>query len=609
MWQQFLQDARVGKPVYITRVHEAFARLPEARSETIVCVVDLMDADGRRAFTLRIPALAGLSHDELRFVTDYFNGEIYNILSSLGGRRVTFYLDTAKPALVRFANGPAAAFCVDRARHARTGYGRAINVIDRMIAAVRPGEPPFDFALEDIARLPPLAASPRARTDTMALFRACTVGLEGQAIVGIDVGGTDIKAVLVVDGRIVDYKEYDWFPASFTRSLQLIEPICLIARLLAARLAVERSGDARRAGWLATIAEALDKDASDAVMERVLRDLDSAGLATDARFDAIGLCFPDVVVRNKIVGGEVYKTRGIRNNPEIDYEADFAQLTRLDERLRDHVRPGGGVHIINDGPMAAFTAAVEMAFSGDAGKVAGGVFAHTLGTELGTGWIDESGAIPDIPLEVYNFVIDLGSWPERAFESDDLRSVNNFNTQLPGTLQKYCSQSGVFRLAMKYFPGERPDLFGELVKLGYIVERGSSGMTGYYVPTEPIDQRKPFLEHMMRLPARENDETNAKIWREIGEALAVTQLECQRILEPGCDERFLFGRLVKNPRCFALIVEGARRIKRDAAFTVAGTGMANTPLMKALESHPQYTVAQFAQAIGAVYFANRHAHQ
>ena len=40
---------------------------------------------------------------------------------------------TGKPALVRFVSGPAAAFCVDRARHARTGYGRAINVIDRMI--------------------------------------------------------------------------------------------------------------------------------------------------------------------------------------------------------------------------------------------------------------------------------------------------------------------------------------------------------------------------------------------------------------------------------------------------------------------------------------------
>jgi hypothetical protein len=34
--------------------------------------------------------------------------------------------------------------------------------------------------------------------------------------------------------------------------------------------------------------------------------------------------------------------------------------------------------------------------------------------------------------------------------------------------------------------------------------------------------------------------------------------------------------------------------------------MANTPLMKQLDSHPEFTVAQFAQAIGAVYFANSH---
>jgi hypothetical protein len=39
---------------------------------------------------------------------------------------------------------------------------------------------------------------------------------------------------------------------------------------------------------------------------------------------------------------------------------------------------------------------------------------------------------------------------------------------------------------------------------------------------------------------------------------------------------------------------------------MAGTGMANTPLMKQLERHPELTVAQFAQAIGAVYFANSH---
>lgn len=602
--QALLEDARAGKPVYITTVHHVFDGLHHAESERIVCVVDLMDQDGRTAYELRIPSLDRCDAEALAFVRDYLHAEIYNILSSIGGRRMTLYVDTGKAALMKLVGGLDEAFCVDRQRKSRAGYGRAVNVIDRMIGAVRPGEPSFRFVFNDLSQLPALPGGERRRVDTMAFFKSCTEDLSGRAFAGIDVGGTDIKAVLVVDGVVVDYKEYDWFPANFTRSAQLVEPICLIARLLQARLAIHRLPGNPQETYLPVIARAMDKDASDEQMRKVLRELAKSGLHTDARLTAIGLCFPDVVVKNKIVGGEVYKTRGIRNNPEIDYETDFAQLTHLDDRLRASVVPGGAVRIINDGPMASFTAAVEMAFSGDAAKVRDGVFAHTLGTELGTGWITESGSIPDIPLEVYNFIIDLGSWPERAFEPDDLRSVNNFNTGLPGTLQKYCSQSGIFRLALKYFPTERPDLFAELKEKGYVVSQSPAGRDGYYVPTEPIDQRKPFLEHMMRLPDRERDETNAKIWREIGEALAVTLLESKRILDPGTDERFLFGRLVKNPTCFDLMVEGARRVKPDIALLVAGTGMAYTPLMKQLEAHPHFTVAQFAQAIGAVYYAN-----
>ena len=236
--------------------------------------------------------------------------------------------------------------------------------------------------------------------------------------------------------------------------------------------------------------------------------------------------------------------------------------------------------------------------------MARGVFAHTLGTELGTGWVTETGAIPDIPLEVYNFIIDLGCWPERAFEPDDLRSLNNFNTGLPGTLQKYCSLSGVFRLALKRFPSERPDLLRELEEKGFVERRTADGTESWYVPTEPLDQRKPFLEHMMKLADRERDDTDREIWREIGKSLAVTLLETRRILEPGTDRRFLFGRLVKNATCFDLMVEGARSIDPGILLVVAGTGMANTPLMRQLKGHPHVTVAQFAQAIGAVYFAN-----
>jgi hypothetical protein len=603
-----IADAAAGKPVYITRIHELFAALPPERSDRLVAVIDLLAVDDKKAWELRIPRLELCTAREQTFVREYFYAEIYNILSSIGARSMTVFAAHASREAGDLARSLNEAFCVDEPRNRRSGYGRAINVLDRMMAAIRPGEPRFRFVVDELSHAPEIAFPPRTRGDSLAAFRRCTTGLEGKAFCGIDVGGTDIKAVLVDDGRIVDYKEYDWFPAGFQRSRQLVEPICLIARLLQARLWLRRAAltEARRAELLGRLSAAMDRKASDAAMERVLAELGGEGLDPGLRFDGIGLCFPDVVVKNKIVGGEVYKTRGIRDNPAIDYESDFAELTDLDVRLGSWVRDGGAVRIINDGPMAAFTAAVEIAASPEADQVADGIFAHTLGTELGTGWVTEEGTIPDIPLEVYNFIIDLGSWPERVYEPDDLRSLNNFNTGLPGTLQKYCSQSGVFRLALKYFPDERPDLFRELQDKGFVVRRRAGSRTGWYVPTEPVDQRKPFLEHMMLLPDRERDETNRKIWREVGEFLAVTSLEARRILEPGSDERFLFGRLVKSRSCFDLMAEGARSIHAGSSFVVAGTGMANTTLMRQLERHPELTVAQFAQAIGAVYFVNGH---
>ena len=54
--QAVLEDARAGKPVYITTVHHVFDGLHHAESERIVCVVDQMDTDGQTAYELRIPA-------------------------------------------------------------------------------------------------------------------------------------------------------------------------------------------------------------------------------------------------------------------------------------------------------------------------------------------------------------------------------------------------------------------------------------------------------------------------------------------------------------------------------------------------------------------------
>ena len=290
---------------------------------------------------------------------------------------------------------------------------------------------------------------------------------------------------------------------------------------------------------------------------------------------------------------------GFRQNRSLDYEQEFRKLSHLDDELRAFVRKGGVVGNLNDGPMAAFTAAVETA-AVDPAAVERGVFAHTLGTELGTGWVTEDGEIPDIPLEVYNCIIDLGSHPERRHDPDDVRSVNNFNTRLPGTLQKYTSQSGVFRLAAKYLPEASPALYRELFQKGFLVEDGSA----LRVPTAPKDMRKPLLEFLMRIPERGNEPAVERIFREMGEFLAVAWQETEFILAPKAKERILFGRLVKHRPCFALMVEGAKRLAPELTLGVADDELANTQFMKALKDRPGYTVAQFAQAIGAIHYAN-----
>ena len=598
--RDFVAAAQAGRAVYISDVRRAFAELDPPSSVAVTCT--FLDLHGSaRTFRLRLPRLAPLPSAERAFVTEYFLATVYNILSTLGGAELQISAEGDSPEAAELASAVVREFGVELARRERPGYGRALNVAERMNDAVRGGTGGVRFRCTAVPHRPP-TASPRAVSGPSRILDVCrqaVTGLERRNICGIDVGGTDIKLALAVDGLVTRFVEYDWFPASFTAIDQLIRPMLLLVRLL--RLEALRTVDKVAAKALGqTLEQGLAGGADH--LERIATAVERGErLCPDHpfRFDAIGLCFPDVVVKDKIVGGEVYKTRGIRENRSLDYEQEFRRLSHLDEALRAFVRPGGAVGLLNDGPMAAFTAAVETAAVNPA-AVDCGVFAHTLGTELGTGWVTDAGIVPDIPLEVYNCVIDLGSYPERRYEPDDVRSVNNFNTRLPGTLQKYTSQSGAFRLAAKYLPQERPALFRELFSKGLLVEDG----TALRVPTQPKDLRKPLLEHLMRTAESGGEPTVERIFREMGEFLAVAWLETEFILAPKARRRILFGRLVKHKRCFALMVEGARKIVPELELGVADDELANTPFMQALKNRPGYTVAQFAQAIGAVHYAN-----
>jgi hypothetical protein len=254
--------------------------------------------------------------------------------------------------------------------------------------------------------------------------------------------------------------------------------------------------------------------------------------------------------------------------------------------------------------MAAFTAAVEIASSPTPEVGRNGVFAHSLGTDLGTGLALADGTIPEIPLEVYNLVLDLGSEQARRLPPEDLRSLANTNTGIPGTPQKLASQASAFRLADELLRERREELIRRIEEEGFVVDEGeqSDPEARRIVPESPVDRRKSYLAYLMELAS--HDEDVAEVFRTIGENMAVVYRETEHILSTGLRQRFLFGRFVKVARVFDLMQEGAARREPELEFVAADSNMAYTPLMRALDADPEHTVAQFGQAVGAVYFAN-----
>ena len=113
----------------------------------------------------------------------------------------------------------------------------------------------FRFTRSDLSEYAPLSAhEPAAVTAPLdEKLRGVCKKASGLAICGIDVGGTDIKLALSLDGSLVRSKEYDWNPASYQTAEEIIEPILWLTRLMRVSL----HGAARR-GVSAGIEEAID---------------------------------------------------------------------------------------------------------------------------------------------------------------------------------------------------------------------------------------------------------------------------------------------------------------------------------------------------------------
>ena len=578
--RQFVRRAEEGHSVFLPEVRRAYRDMSEANRLDLHFFLTCLDGEVRK-FALSLPLFAACAEAEQRFVLDFVLAQTFNLLSCLGGSELRLRFSRRCPEADAVGKRIASAFATE-------GYANAVRVADRMLAALYPGEN-RRFSIAIVDEMPPCRKD-SLDSDARAadILHDAAQGLDDKILLGVDIGGTDIKLALAVKGRLKCVKEFDWFPTAFISAEEFIAPISTLVRLMAACAAEGAETDA-------ALTAALSRHATVREMESAL---EGRG-ASPVLFDAIGMAFPDVVVDDRIVGGESPKTLGMRQALGDCYEQEFAELTNLAATLGGRTKNGNAVFIVNDGSLAAFAAGVELAqVRKDA--VARGVLAHSLGTDFGTGWVTAEGTIPNLPLEAYGCIIDLGSYPERNFPANDARSINNFNHGLPGTMQKFAGQSGVFRLAMKTLPSLRPDLYAEITTKQFIVENSGE----LIVPTEPADMWKPFLEYLTALASRGDCREVEDVFREVGRAIGMVSHEIDWIVKPGLKTRTLFGRLVKMARCFELMREGAAEVNSRTEFEAADDNMANTELMRALAIGNKHTVAQFAQAVGAVHYAN-----
>ena len=116
------------------------------------------------------------------------------------------------------------------------------------------------------------------------------------------------------------------------------------------------------------------------------------------------------------------------------------------------------------------------------------------------------------------------------------------------------------------------------------------------------DLRKPCLEHLMQL-ADGGREDAREVFRRIGYHLGMLSREMDFLIDPGTDERYLYGRFVKSETCFRLLSEGCREAMPSLRPVAADENLAQSPLMRALSERDDASVAQFGQAVGALYWS------
>lgn len=585
------------KPLFLSELQERISRLPAGERQEIRLLVWVNKEQEYRKLCFEMPKGETLQ-GERELYRRYLLAMMNNLLVSFGGAGLELYFDETDQELKSLAEEAVAEFQADSPRNDRKSYGVYLNYINRMNVFLGLGR--FAFQLKDLSAWPELDPEkeyriyvPQKEEEELKLLKRTATELEGRCICSLDVGGNSIKGAVVKDGRALVLKEYQWYPTGCRTAQEMNDPMLLMVRFLSAC-----TGLMERDGNLAAVEAAFAKNVPYGQLLAETEALERSGICTKGRFDAIVIGFPDIVVHNKIAGGESFKHQGMKNNPDTDYEVEFFKTSDLDELAAPYAKEGAPVVVLNDGNAASYITSVEQTFAPESFIGENGMFCCTIGTEMGTGFISRGGTIQHIPLEGFQHVIDLGNEEYRKYPPADLRSVNSTNTGIPGVVQKYISQMGLFRMALTALWESKDPLFEKLQEMGLIAY--DAGADTLYSVLEPEDRRGTLTRFLIS-QLSEGCPAVEEAFRMMGKAMGILIDQDRLIFPEITTRRLLSGGIIADDRAFALMREGLRAYNPSYDVMRLDEETMYSPLLRSMTPEQR----SFNVAIGSAYIGNR----
>ena len=584
-------------PLFISDLQKTIKEMPANDKQPVNILVWVNEKDEYRTLNFEVPVDKLIAENKALY-RKYLLAMINNMLSIFGGARMEIYYHLDSSVLTELLDDAIAEYKLDSEKNDRPLYGVFVNYINRMNKLLGLGK--FEMIKKDIAEYPTLDPKKQYHiyvpTDVEAerkILRLAAEEMDGKAFCNLDVGGNSIKVGVVKDGNTLALMEYRWYPTANKTAAEMNDPIILLARFMGLCVRLYE-----KEGTVDAVKNILDGDVSYGELLKAAEELEAKGYAAEGVFDGIVIGYPDIIVHNKVAGGETQKQMGMKYNPDTDYDVEFFKTSDINDMVRPYGKKDAPVVVLNDGNATSYISSVEQVYSPDKILDEYGTFANSLGTELGTGFMSIGGTIQHIPLEGYMRILDLGNDEYLSQEPFDLRSVRSVNTSVPGMAQKYICQFGLFRLVITELWERKDPMLDELMDLGYVAYDEEKDYL--YAVTEPVDMRGKLTRHIVGKLA-EGNEIIINVFKTMGHAMGVHFDQDLLIFPEIKPARLLSGGVIANDLAYKYFQEGLNEYNPEYKMIRLDEDHVYSPLLKKMTAKER----TFTAAIASAYIANR----